>query len=149
MKVSELTGAELDYWVAMADELPIYDCNRNWPGNGAVYRESCERPIITIGLIGIKAGLSIENLGHAEAYAPSREWSQGGPIIERERIAVFQWTNRKDGADQEWHAAVRMTICQGEIDEDDGHATGHTPLVAAMRAYVASKFGEEVPDEVK
>jgi hypothetical protein len=34
------------------------------------------------------------------------------------------------------------------LDNDPPHGTGTTPLIAAMRALVASKFGDEVPDEI-
>ncbi len=63
----------------------------------------------------------------------STDWAQGGPIIEREQIALYL------GGDDEWMA-------------DDGwkRATGPTPLVAAMRGYVAMKLGDEVeiPEEL-
>jgi hypothetical protein len=57
----------------------------------------------------------------------STDWAQGGPIIEREQIAVY--LNGEDG----WTG-------------EDGwkRATGPTPLIAAMRCYVAIKFGDEV-----
>lgn len=59
-------------------------------------------------------------------YAPSSNWSQGGPIIERERILVAPKR-------AEWRS-----LC-GPWD-----VTGPTPLIAAMRAYVASKRGMTV-----
>ena len=65
----------------------------------------------------------------------STDWNEGGPIIERERINI-----RDDGGDQ-WAA------------DDNIRATayGSTPLVAAMRCYVASQLGDEVnvPEEVE
>lgn len=66
-----------------------------------------------------------------KAFEPSTDWAQGGPIIERERIALdppdrSEWRATKAKAD-EW--AVEY---------------GPTPLIAAMRAFVASKFGDEV-----
>lgn len=70
-------------------------------------------------------------------WQPSTDWSQGGPIIEREGIRTFE----KDGV---WNADTprRSPFCW---------FTGHTPLIAAMRCYVASKLGEEVeiPEELK
>jgi hypothetical protein len=67
-------------------------------------------------------------------FAPSTDWAQGGPIIERERIEL-----RGDG-DEGWIAYDNLNPTQ----------KGPTPLIAAMRCYVASKLGEEVevPDEV-
>ena len=71
----------------------------------------------------------------------STDWSQGGPIIEREEITVCwqgaTWVGSKFN--------VRAT------DEYEFHQTGPTPLIAAMRCYVASKLGDEVdmPEETK
>jgi len=76
---------------------------------------------------------------HGPAWTKySTDWSQGGPIIERERIAVkangYGW----------WFARVGGDFGQGEW------VRGDTPLIAAMRCYVASKLGNEidVPDEL-
>jgi hypothetical protein len=62
-----------------------------------------------------------------DGWKPSTDWAQGGPIIEREQIALY--LNGDDG----WTG-------------EDGwkRATGPTPLVAAMRCYVAMKLGDEV-----
>lgn len=67
-------------------------------------------------------------------FKPSTDWAQGGAIIERERIEL-----RGDG-DGGWIA------CDGLNPEQDGE----TPLIAAMRCYVASKLGDEVrlPEEL-
>ena len=69
-------------------------------------------------------------------YTPSTDWSQGGPIIEREKIALDTWG-------EEWLA----TRIEGSAISE---AIGPTPLIAAMRCYVASKLGDEVevPNEL-
>ena len=68
----------------------------------------------------------------------STDWAQGGPIIERELIAI-------------------RFICEGRWESwwsgwpKSSHAFyGPTPLIAAMRCYVASKLGDEVevPEEI-
>ena len=66
----------------------------------------------------------------------STDWAQGGPIIEREKIAVDP-----DADDGQWAASTRDAPC---------YWTGHPPLIAAMRCYVASKMGDEVevPEEL-
>ena len=72
--------------------------------------------------------------GTYEWWAPSRIWSQGGPILERESIGVLMVGIRV----RQWRA-------------DCGSAChSPTPLVAAMRAYVVKKWGHEVdvPDEL-
>jgi uncharacterized protein DUF2591 len=65
------------------------------------------------------------------------------PIIERERITLVASTGQ-DGVDPlEWSASVGPY--SHYIDELlPLSSRGPTPLIAAMRAYVASKLGEEV-----
>jgi len=70
-----------------------------------------------------------------EAY--SVEWSDGGPIIERERISFHVYAG-------DVTAYVRAGFAGGEITGDAGSESGPTHLVAAMRAYVAAKLGEEI-----
>jgi hypothetical protein len=69
----------------------------------------------------------------------STDWAQGGPIIEREHMGV-----RFDFEEDEWQAIA------GDFD-DWVYGWGETPLIAAMRCYVASKLGDEVevPEELK
>ena len=67
-------------------------------------------------------------------------WKLGGPIIERERISI-----RPDVASPDFRAFV--------IRSPNGLSHRHigpTPLIAAMRCYVASELGEEVniPDKL-
>jgi hypothetical protein len=76
----------------------------------------------------------------------STDWSQGGPIIERECICIHQ----RMGETAWWADYANPQV------KPDG--TGHrflfkqapTPLIAAMRCYVASKLGDEVdvPEEL-
>ena len=72
-------------------------------------------------------------------FNPSTNWAQGGPIIEREEISV-NWANGQ------WEA---HTV--NEQDEYDQIKYGPTPLIAAMRCYVAAKWNDEVeiPEELK
>jgi len=72
----------------------------------------------------------------SSGWSPSRQWEDGGPIIERERIDLL-WLDAARG----WSANFEIHVGQGE--EEHRH-TGPTPLIAAMRAYVASRFGDEV-----
>ena len=68
-------------------------------------------------------------------YNPSTDWAHGGPIVERCCINVYY-----DGGGY-WCATT---------DSGDPPRFGPTPLIAAMRCYVASKLGDEVevPDEL-
>jgi hypothetical protein len=59
----------------------------------------------------------------------STDWAQGGPIIQQKRIdVVYVGFERPD--DKQWVAMDK--------------SYGPTPLVAAMRCYVASCLGDEV-----
>ena len=114
MKVSELEGAELDYWVAKAEgweadwKPPEHPGNYKIPGFG---------------------------WSSSAGWNWSTDWSQGGPIIERETIQLNPG-NAFPNCTVWWakHPAHGWTIV----------SSGETPLIAAMRCFVASKFGEEV-----
>jgi len=64
----------------------------------------------------------------------SIDWSRGGPIIEREGMSVGM-------VNEYW---------QAHLSEFGLWEEGPTPLIAAMRCYVASKLGDEVeiPEEL-
>jgi hypothetical protein len=64
----------------------------------------------------------------------STDWAQGGPIIERERIRLDP----------------RGLWCAAHDTHEWTESTGPTPLVAAMRCYVATKLGDEIelPEEL-
>lgn len=71
---------------------------------------------------------------------PSMQWLQGGPIIERESIDLMY-----DGGSGIWsaaHPAIRP--------KSKKWRRGPTPLVAAMRCFIASELGDEVeiPEEL-
>ena len=74
----------------------------------------------------------------------STDWAQGGPIIEREEIGV---QCIPAGTRKGWWALVTSRFHDRSIP-DEIH--GDTPLIAAMRCYVASKLGDtiEIPEEL-
>ena len=119
IKTSELIGPALDWAVAKCERLEIYQIWKN------VINVTIER--------------------HFISYAPSTSWAQGGPIIEREDIAVWRSTTPEQGkwaaADDRW-----MSLDVESVEflnlPDPWH--GPTTLIAAMRCYVASKLGDEV-----
>ena len=63
-------------------------------------------------------------------FRPSTSWSDAGPIIERECIDLINDFGR-------WMAR------HGK--RDDYSRADVSPLVAAMRAYLAWEYGDEVP----
>lgn len=114
INTSELQGTALDWAAAKAEG---FKANQAWThGKVALWK------------------------GRAYKYAPSTDWSQGGPIIERERITL-------DGNAilNQWMAVAYVP------NEEPWEMRGPTPLIAAMRCYVASKLGDEidVPDELE
>lgn len=72
-------------------------------------------------------GISVRNGFDDNCPEYSTSWSQGGPIIEREQIAIY--LEYQDS----WAAT-----------DGNYRMPGDTPLIAAMRCYVASKLGDEV-----
>ena len=74
-------------------------------------------------------------------FCPSTNWSQGGPIIEREKITL-NTTHFPNTSNVTWVARHPNVLFS---------YFGETALIAAMRCYVASKFGDdgiEVPDSL-
>ncbi len=114
IKTSELTGVQLDWAVAAANQLKVVLHGKSiqvW-----LVDSLTKEPEVLVN------------------YRPSTSWSQGGPIIERERIVV-QFGPL-------WTAVHHKRLGQPSY--------GPTPLIAAMRCYVASKLGNEVdvPEEL-
>lgn len=117
-KASELTGVELDYCVAKAQGYERARLNlKGKYGNRTVYVDHVD--VVGVGL-----------------YKPSSSWAQGGPIIEREKIEL------KTHHDQGWGA--RCNSRRGGATRVV-YGYGNTPLIAAMRCYVASVYGDTVP----
>ena len=110
MKTNELIGAQLDWAVAKCAKLTIIQIKGGFP-----YVPKYP----TIG---------------GQRFSPSTDWSQGGPIIEREHI------NTCSG--YQWEASKDFDAIGG--DSDTAVEYGPTPLIAAMRCYVASQLGDEV-----
>jgi hypothetical protein len=116
LKTSELTGSALDWAVAKCE------------GFNATQYESKRLAI-----------LHRRDDAQPRAFVPSSDWSQGGPIIERERITL------ECTSDTGWFTAEFRSN-----DKNRFPAYGPSPLVAAMRCYIASKLGDTVtiPDEL-
>jgi len=75
-----------------------------------------------------KACLIYDPFSHVCIYSPTTNPSQSWPIIEREMISTIY--------------IDYYTKWMAESEEHSGF--GETSLESAMRAYVASKFGDEV-----
>ena len=76
-------------------------------------------------------------------FEPSICWTQGGPIIEREKISISEVPPSIGSG---WQASKAPTSPLGFKT----FALGSSPLIAAMRCYVSSKLGDnvEIPKEL-
>lgn len=137
IKTENLEGAALDWAVATAQGWYVQvgmkagDVPEWNPAN-------CTKPMIPVS-----------------EYKPSTWWSQGGPLIEKNRISIefygSQWGSElKDSnghvvghPDPAMHMEMASRFCPAM-------GSGPSPLIAAMRALVESKLGSEVdvPDEL-
>ena len=100
-KINELQGAALDWAVAKCEGFEPFTDGISW--------------------------IIDDDGAYKQLPKYSTDWSQGGPIIERERIRLDPrgvWVAGHDSSNDEY--------------------SGPTPLIAAMRCYVASKLGDEV-----
>jgi len=77
----------------------------------------------------------LETCWTENGWKPSTDWAQGGPIIEREGMTLSCGLNKSYAM-----KSVGYLV----------HEYGDTPLIAAMRCYVASQLGAEVdvPEEL-
>lgn len=131
MKVAELTGEPLDRYVALAAGFKqvgaIWDAPVDWRPSGHTDDD----------------GLRFYSYP-VSAWKPSTDWAHGGPIIELERIHVCPLSKHEMlGEHAGWWSAKAQGAPLAAVMQYDP-----SPLVAAMRAYVSIKFGDEV-EEVK
>jgi hypothetical protein len=133
-KTHELTGAALDWAVAIAEgfkpsQLYINKWSKFSPAS--IYTRT------------------FDDDGNPDGYMTgpdrlySRKWEAGGPIIEREGLSIRYAQKDARGA---WYAVQGPN----RFLSPDFEGSGPTPLIAAMRCYVASKLGDtiEVPGEL-
>ena len=122
MKTAELHGSALDWAVAkatQAEELKV-------TGSGRI---SCVYEIAPM------EGCWTND------YQPSTEWSEGGPLIEKYHIQTsYNGRGFKTDSGEYWCAYV----CNAAGVEQRPSGSGGTPLVAACRAIVATKFPNTV-----
>ena len=127
MKTSELTGDALVCAVAMCEGYTdLHKIPDRWPHEPqwAMMPPNREYGVMELWEIG-------------SAY----DWGFCGPIIERERIQITPDVGC-------WNAHYHDNLF--EEDGSDCFQIGKTPLIAAMRCYVASKLGDEIelPEEL-
>ena len=129
VKTSELIDATLDFAVALAKDESV----------------RVERGRVRFALS--------QFTNHYDLYAPSTDWAQGGPIIERELIHTyprFTAGRTEGGSDVYQQDGWAAYVTPPAFWVTPRPFTGPTPLIAAMRCYVASNLGDnvDVPEEL-
>lgn len=131
MKTCELIGTALDWAVARAERRSIWlgDWLAVPPDTALRFRSGAES----------EAGLYFVGGGF---YSPSTIWAQGGPIIEWEEISIGNTLSEENNS--VWQAYPNLRSKGGKW------GNGSTPLIAAMRCFVANTFGDvmELPYEL-
>lgn len=129
-EVAKLSGKELDCWVARAEGYQLGELTGR-PGSVVVGRNGVVAHVIS--------GCSSFDCIQYGTYAPTRDWKQGGPILEREGIQVAP----ADPIKNVWVAGKTSGASWTAYNNPQ---KGKTALEAVMRCYVASKFGDYVDD---
>ena len=121
IKVAEATERQLDWLVAKCEGLELH---RNALLDGQIK----EGWWVSGYYIDPNNWIPLSLLNY------STNWSQGGQVIEREGISIYRMAS-------DWSAAYNPS---GAAQD------GPTPLIAAMRCYVADRLGDaaEVPEEL-
>lgn len=117
MKTSELTGASLDYYVAIAEGIKPYlfsgkVCQEIFDSHGLVY----DYPL----------------------YSPSTDWAEGGVLIEQYKIQL--------DAPRDYMIDDKLWRADIDAGEENYFSRGETALEAICRVVVRAKFGDEVDD---
>jgi hypothetical protein len=125
VRVLDLRGAQLAYWVAQAEELEQQRGVKLYAAGPCLYRDS-----------GMGGGVPFH-------YRPDSDGSVAAAIIERERIGV-----RPQDAGGDFIGVPQTTPhWLARHPSRNVNEIGSTMLEAAMRAYVAAKFGDTVPHD--
>ena len=135
--VSALKGRQLLAAIALADGRLVVQDEPGWPRGDyrRLRKEFGNRHVVRwYGSRGELGGW--EPIDHGGD--PSRDWGLGGEIIEREKLSV-----QPKLVNGSWYGDWRA-VCLSWADRQYAEATGPTPLIAAMRCYVASVLGWEI-----
>jgi hypothetical protein len=149
MKVADLTGPLLAYWVAKCEGIEESEGITLYVAEPTLYQSTREGG------------------GVPFPYRPDYDWKIGGPIIQKDQIFIepphdvhisnFKLDGTPRGVWQSfetWHATVSAITrtFKNPVNEKlpgcVGRGEGKTALIAAMRAKVASHYGDEVPEYV-
>ena len=128
MKTSELYGAALDWAVAKCEGV-------------SVLVESCDNGLSYFTMCAVE---NVEGLQDCYDYRPSTDWAQGGPIMVREDIIYRKYHKPDSPAHGTFYAMVHRDSGAIVLWRKDRASLGPTPLIAAMRCYVACKLDNQI-----
>ena len=136
MKTSKLTGTALDWAVSKCEGIPVKITRTS----------SCAEEAIG----KVTYSIDFDQTWNAKgqecwlSYSPTYNWAIGGPILQKEGIELLCNLTEREAARfsiptkadwQAFHRSDRKT---------EARQFANTPLIAAMRCYVARKLGDEV-----
>jgi len=136
VKTADLTGLALDWAVAKAQGLPLND-------------QVCHTTCVWVG----------RGNGDLKPFAPSTDWSQAGPLIEKYKVMLspptsavhrnFGYMDKRNGYYESGHWSSTIF---GKERKHRRTAFNHpdSPLIVAMRAIVQFELGDtiQVPKEL-
>lgn len=114
VKAIELNGVALDWAVASAINLPIEIVGESFQSSWLEDRPDGSRSRV---------------FGR---YRPSKDWGHAGPIIENLSVALA------------YPRQINKNQWEAQCWDNHSFANGETALIAACRAMVASRLGDEV-----
>lgn len=136
MKTSELTNEFLDYWVAKAEGYQLSQTGEYWDIqlallsaiDGDASRRHEDTPIVFGGGLALNfSSIAVKD------WKPSTNWAQAQPLILKNHELINLHFIKQHGL--AWPSKIGV---KGEVKEN---------AVIFLRALVASKYGDEVPDE--
>lgn len=126
VKVSELSGAALDWAVAQVEQIDGLVIHKGRPSFEKEFDPDCWAD-----------DSCLKAFKCWKFYAPSTDWSQGGPLIEKHAIGFVGYDANN------WQAF-------SSPEDVTWQCVGPTHLIAACRVIVAAKLGEtvQIPKEL-
>lgn len=120
--VEELTGHELDYYVATC------------LGRRAYINKSLDYCIMEF--------TEADNATVFRKFSPSTRWAQGGSLIQLNKISIEYYGMLENGKETDYSWAAYQGFSQPEVSKTN--VFGDSPLVAAMRCIVKLKYGKTI-----
>ena len=124
VKTTELTGDALNWAVAQAEGLSC---------------DVFEGQVV----VGLDCADGEGGLHYDYVYKPDTDWSEAGPIVEREGLNLVAPNIYRLGEEKHVFPVITWRALKRKDEADFAiRGEGPTPLIAAMRCFVLSKLGD-------